>query len=457
MENEMKSDNQSRDETHHVLVLPFPFQGHINPMLQFSKRLVSKGLTVTLAVTKFIAKSMPSQTGAIQIKTISDGFDEGGYKQAGRGEVYLDRFKIVGPQTLRELILKQNQESSKPFTCIIYDAFLPWALGVAKQFNLFGALFFTQSCAVNAIYYNVQQGLLPVPVAPGSIVSLPGLPQLEIAELPSFISTYGLHSTAFSLLNYNHFHNINEVDCILVVNWMSKLWPIKTIGPTLPSAYLDNRIEDDRDYDLNLFDPSRDVCIEWLNKIEKGTVVYVSFGSVAPVTSKQMEEVAWGLRDCNDYYFLWVIRESEMRKLPSKFIEETSEKGLVVNWCPQLEVLSHPALGCFVTHCGWNSTLEALSLGVPMVALPQLSDQPTNAKYVTDVIKIGNRARLDEHGVATRKEIEACIKQVMEKGEVLRGNANRWKTMAKEAVDEGGSSDNNIQEFINNLSIKHSL
>ncbi|KAL5703456.1 7-deoxyloganetin glucosyltransferase [Ranunculus cassubicifolius] len=456
----MKSDNQnSYNAAHHVLVLPFPSQGHINPMLQFSKRLVSKGLTVTLAVTNFIGKTMPSQTGSIHIKTISDGFDEGGSKQAGSGEVYLDRFKIVGSQTLRELILKQNQEQqgSKPFSCIVYDAFLPWAFDAAKQFSLVGALFFTQSCAVNTLYYHVRQGLLPLPIAPGSIVSLPGLPSLEMSDLPSFISTYGSNPAALSLLVTNQFRNIDEVDWILV-NTFDKMEQ-ETIGPTLPSAYLDNRIEDDKNYDLNLFEPSRDACMEWLNRRETGSVVYVSFGSVAPVTSEQMEEVAWALRNCH-YHFLWVIRESEMSKLPSDFVEETSENGLVVKWCPQLEVLSHPALGCFVTHCGWNSTLEALSLGVPMVTLPQLSDQPTNAKYVTDIVQTGNRARVDKDGVARRNEIEACIKQIMEErnesNEEIRVNAKRWKMLAKEAVDEGGSSDINIHDFISNLTVRHS-
>ncbi|PQQ12784.1 UDP-glycosyltransferase 74E2-like [Prunus yedoensis var. nudiflora] len=106
---------------------------------------------------------------------------------------------------------------------------------------------------------------------------------------------------------------------------------------------------------------------QWLDLKKACTVVYVSFGSVANLEEKQMEELALGLKRSKTS-FMWVVRESEIQKLPSNFEEQTSEKGLVVNWCPQLQALAHRAIGCFMTHCGWNSTLEALSLGVPMVA-----------------------------------------------------------------------------------------
>ncbi|PRQ46040.1 putative UDP-glucuronosyl/UDP-glucosyltransferase [Rosa chinensis] len=118
--------------------------------------------------------------------------------------------------------------------------------------------------------------------------------------------------------------------------------------------------------------------MKWLDSKEAGSVVYVSFGSLANLKKEKMEELAWGLNNSN-YHFLWVIKESEKEKLPINFFEEISEKGLVVSWCSQLQVLAHKAVGCFVTHCGWNSILEALSLGVPMVAVPQWADQTTNA------------------------------------------------------------------------------
>ena len=164
-----------------------------------------------------------------------------------------------------------------------------------------------------------------------------------------------------------------------------------------------------------------------------------------------MEELALGLKRSNRY-FLWVVRETEAKKLPTNFIEETTERGLVVSWCPQLEVLSHKAVGCFVTHCGWNSTLEALSLGVPMVTMPQWTDQTTNSKFVMDVWKVGIRVKVDDKGIVTREEIELCINEVMgEKREELKRNAIKWKKLANEALDEGGSSDKNIDEFVEKI------
>ena len=165
-----------------------------------------------------------------------------------------------------------------------------------------------------------------------------------------------------------------------------------------------------------------------------------------------MLELALGLKRSN-IYFLWVVRETEQNKLPSNFIEETSEKGLVVSWSPQLDVLAHRAVGCFMTHCGWYSTLEALSLGVPMIAMPQWTDQLTNAKFVVDVWQVGIRVSKDEKGIIRKEEIERCIREIMkgEKSMDIKNNSEKWKKLAKDAVDEGGSSDKNIDEFVAKL------
>ena len=151
---------------------------------------------------------------------------------------------------------------------------------------------------------------------------------------------------------------------------MTSRSPVKTIGPTISSIYLDKQLEDDKKYGLNLFKPDADACMKWLDKRKTGSVIYAAFGSLVALGEEQMEELTLGLKNSN-CHFLWVVRETEQKKLPINFLHEKSEKGLVVSWCPQLEVLAHKAIGCFMTHCGWNSTLEALSLGVPMVAMPQ--------------------------------------------------------------------------------------
>ncbi|CAK9168980.1 unnamed protein product [Ilex paraguariensis] len=402
---------------------------------------------------------MHKESGSIVVETISDGFDEGGRKQAENSYVYLTKFEQVGSKTLVELVEKLRALGC-PVDCIVYDAFIPWVLDVAKKCGLVGAAFFTQSCAVDNIYYHVYQGQLKFH-GPGTKISVPGLPPLEVSDLPSFICVPGSYPPVMKLV-VNQLSNIDRADWVLyntfhkleeeVVDWMAKHCRLRTIGPTIPSMSLDRRLTDDKDYGLSLFKPNTGACIEWLNERQKGSVIYVSFGSMAELGIEQTQELAWGLRGSN-FFFLWVVRESEAAKLPKHFVEETSEKGLMVSWCPQLEVLQHQAIGCFVTHCGWNSTLEALSLGVPMVAMPIWTDQTTNAKYVKDVWKVGVRPLHDEKGIVRGQAIERSIREVMEseRGEEIRRNATKWKELAREAVDVGGSSDRNIDEFVAKL------
>ncbi|KAM7502410.1 hypothetical protein LguiB_001314 [Lonicera macranthoides] len=443
----------------HCLVLPFPAQGHMNPILQFSKRLQHKGLKVTLATTCFMFNTAHKISDSIAIETISDGYDEGGYAQAKSIEAYLEKFKEVGSETLGQLVDKLRALGC-PINCIIYDPGLPWILDVAKSHGLVGAAFFTQSCAVGNIYYHVHQKMLKLPISHSNIL-VPGLVPLEPSDLPSFINDPGSYPAIYEGV-VNQFSNMDKADWVLcntfyklekeVVDSMRKQWRLRTIGPTIPSFYLDKRLQDDKDYGLHVYKPSTSNCMKWLNERQKKSVVYVSFGSIAELGGEQMEELACGLKEV-DHYFLWVVRASEQVKLPKYFVEETLEKGLVVPWCPQVEVLAHEAIGCFVTHCGWNSTLEALSLGVPMIAMPRWTDQTTNSKYICDVWKVGVRPRPDEKGMVRQEAIERCIREVME-GEIAKDisqNASRWRDVAREATDEGGCSDKNIDEFVANL------
>uniref|UniRef100_A0A0A9DL62 UDP-glycosyltransferases domain-containing protein n=1 Tax=Arundo donax TaxID=35708 RepID=A0A0A9DL62_ARUDO len=119
----------------------------------------------------------------------------------------------------------------------------------------------------------------------------------------------------------------------------------------------------------------------WLDQRPAQSVVYVSFGSLAAPSPDQMTEVAEGLYNSGKA-FLWVVRASETSKIPEGFVGRAKDRGLMVTWSPQLEVLAHPSVGCFMTHCRWNSTMEGSGIGVPMVAMPQWSDQPTNASIL---------------------------------------------------------------------------
>ncbi|KAL2335488.1 hypothetical protein Fmac_016701 [Flemingia macrophylla] len=435
------------------LVLAYPAQGHVNPMMQLSKLLERHGVKITFVTTRFFSKDLLKLPPSMALETISDGFDEVGPTQAGSSKAYLDRFLQVGQETLAELL-----EKLEHVDCLIYDSFFPWALDVAKRFGIVAASYLTQNMAVNSIYYHVHLGKLRAPLTEHEI-SLPRLPKLQHEDLPSFFFSYAEDPTLLDFV-VDQFSNIDKADWILcntfydldkeIIDWFMEIWPkILSVGPNIPSMFLDKKYKDDQDYGVTLF--KSDECIEWLDNKPKGSVVYVSFGSLASFGEKQMEEVASCLKECS-CYFLWVVRASEENKLPKDF-EKISEKGLVVTWCSQLKVLAHEAIGCFVTHCGWNSTLETLCLGVPTIAIPYWSDQSTNAKLMKDVWKIGIKAPVDDNKIVQREALKHCIEEVMEgeKGKEMKNNVLQWKTLAAKAIGEGGNSYKNIVEFIGNL------
>ncbi|XP_023752514.1 UDP-glycosyltransferase 74G1 [Lactuca sativa] len=438
----------------HVLLFPFPSQGHINPLIQFAKRLISKGVKTTLITTIYISKTSPSSNTSITVEPISDGFDDGGYMSAGSDEAYLEKFQQVGSKSLADLIRKLDSEGN-PVDAIVYDSFVTWALDVAMEFGINSGCFFTQACAVNNIYYHAYKGVVDVP--PAATVSVPELPPLQPCETPSFVHNPGPYPS-WAHIVFNQFSNIHQARWVFsntfykleeeVIEWMRKMWPLMVVGPTVPSMYLDKRLEDDQDYDMSLLKPNHIECMEWLKNKPKGSVVYVSFGSYGELGPEQMEEVALGLNE-SGVDFLWVVRETEKEKLPKGFVAN----GLVVSWCRQLEVLAHEAVGCFVTHCGFNSTLETISLGVPVVAMPQWTDQPTNGKCLEEIWGVGVRVKANEKGIVTRGNLVSCVKEIMEgeRGEVARKNASKWRELAIQAVSEGGSSDKDIQEFVSQL------
>lgn len=445
----------------HVLVLPYPSQGHINPLLQFAKRLASKGLKATIATTHYTLSSISAPS--VTVEPISDGFDHGGYAQAQSEKLFLESFKSNGSRTLNQLI-KKHQTTTRPITCIVYDSFLPWALEVAKENGILGGPFFTNSAAVSAIFSRIHGGTLRLPVRLEDCpVVLPGIPPLNLEDLPSFLNAPESYP-AYLEMKLNQFSNLEMADWIFsntfqaleaqVVKGLGEQWLAKLIGPMVPSAYLDERIEGDKGYGASLWKPLGQECTKWLETKPQNSVVYISFGSMVSLTQQEMEEIAWGLHK-SGLDFLWVVKDSERHKLPKGFLEfitQNQEKGMIVNWCNQLEILAHRSVGCFVTHCGWNSTLEGLSLGVPMIGVPKWADQLTNAKFIKDVWCVGGRVKLDnELGIVKREDVVMSLNEVMNEGNrglEIKKNVEKWRGLAKEAISEGGSSDKAIDEFV---------
>lgn len=460
-----------------VIMVTLSMQGHMNPMLKLAKVLVLKGVHVTLATNDVARKRMLdskistnfttiNSTGRLSLEFFSDGLSHEFDREKDSG-TFLASLKANGPKNLSNLItdLKAN---GNQFSCLITNPFIPWVPGVATEHGIPCGVLWIQSATVFAIYYHFikDPDLFPNLENPNGILELPGIPGLTVGDLPTFMlpcspSHFRLLVTEFiSILDNvkwvlgNSVHELEEE----TVNSLEAVKPVYSIGPLVSPSLLGKEETIAGSVDMWR---AADSCIEWLNKQRPSSVIYISFGSIIMSSKQQIQSIATALKNIKRP-FLWVIKASETRKdeFPRGFLEEiTKDKsGLVVSWCPQEKVLMNQALACFVTHCGWNSTLETVVAGVPVVAYPEWTDQPTNSKLLVDVFKVGVRMSNCEDERLSVEEVERCIMEVIDgprAGEMKR-RAVELKNAAKNALEEGGSSSRNIDKFIAEISGKPS-
>ncbi|XP_059645061.1 UDP-glycosyltransferase 84B1-like [Cornus florida] len=458
----------------HVLLVTLPFQGHINPMLRFAKRLVSKGLHVTLATLEVFSQTLSNAKSYTNLNTQVDEtpelhlefFSDGLHLDLDRNkhlDLTLQSLPLLGSKNLSNLITNLAA-NGRTFSCIIYQIFVPWVADVAADHGIPCAMLCIQGSSLFSIYHRYHNDFEAFPPFdnPNNALQLPGLPLLEVKDLPTFI----LPSCPQHFKNVlsDSFRSLEKVNWVLVnsfyeleadvVKSMALLKPLLPIGPLVPSSLIGKEeVIMDR---LDMWN-SDDSCLEWLDKKPNSSVVYLAFGSLTVLAKKQIENIAMALKK-SKRPFLWVIKSGERDSdkengLPVGFMEETNGTGLVVSWCNQEKVLMHGALACFVSHCGWNSTLEAVAAGVPVIAFPEWTDQPTNAKLLVDVFKMGVRMRPQEDGVVTKEEVERCIFEVTEglRATEIKERAAELKDAARKAVADGGSSDGNVDYFISQI------
>lgn len=466
----------------HVLLVTFPAQGHINPSLQFAKRLIKLGIDVTFATSVYAQRRMPVATSGdvpegLNFAAFSDGYDDGFKPNVDDAKKYMSQIRTRGSKTLKDTILA-SAEQGRPVTCLVYTLLLPWASEVAREVHIPSALLWIQPATVLDIYYYYFHGYEDKIInIRDERIEFPGLPiRFSKRDLPSFVLPSSSEAYSFALPTFKEQLEMLDADTKpkVLVNTFDALEPdalkavgdkyeLIGVGPLIPWAFLGEKDPSDEKFHGDLFKKSVDYR-EWLNSKNESSVVYVSFGSLLKLSKAQMEEIAIGLLECGRP-FLWVIRVDENTKNSDdddddeknkeedeklSCLDELEKLGKIVPWCSQLEVLTHPSLGCFVTHCGWNSTLESISCGVPVVAFPQWTDQGTNAKLIEDVWKTGVRVHANEDGMVKSGDIRKCIEEVMdgqEKSLELRGNAKKWKVLAREAMEENGTSYNNLQTF----------
>lgn len=421
-----------------ILVATYPAQGHINPSLQLAKLLIRAGAHVTFFISSSAATRMakPPAGDGLEFATFSNGYDDRFENGDDDLHKFMSELEHLGTQALTKLITARADQG-QPFSCLLYGVGIPWAAEVAQSLHLPSVLVWSQPATVFDIYYYYFNGNQLI-----QNDDLPGLPSLTVGDLPSLLFPAKANSHDFILkLFQKHIQQLNrENNPKVLINSFDPLesdalkaikkFKVMGIGPLLPSAFLDGKDPSDTSFGGDLFRNSKDY-FQWLNTNSGSSVIYVSFGSIAVLSKRQSEEIARGLLDSRRP-FLWVIRENaEGEKEAGKLncVEELEQQGMIVPWCSQVEVLSHPSVGCFLTHCGWNSTLESLACGVPVVAFPQWADQSTNAKLIEDVWKTGVRAMVkNQEGIVEGDEIKNCLELVMgggERGKEMRRNAKK--------------------------------
>ena len=287
---------------------------------------------------------------------------------------------------------------------------------------------------------------------------IPGMKNMRLRDFPSFIRTRypGDHFMVYFIMDVMENASrasgliLNTFDALeqdVLDPLLSMFPPICTIGPL---SLLLNQIPDDNSIGSNLWREEPE-CLQWLDSQQPSSVVYVNFGSITVMRPEQLVEFAWGLANTGQP-FLWIIRPDlvvgDSAILPPEFVTETKQIGLMASWCPQEKVLNHPSVGGFLTHCGWNSTIESICAGVPMVCWPFFAEQQTNCRYCTEW---GIGMEIDNN--VERGEVEKLVREMMEgeKGKSMKKAAMEWRTKAEEATDPCGTSYLNLDKLVDIL------
>ncbi|KAK1611162.1 hypothetical protein QYE76_034835 [Lolium multiflorum] len=443
-------------------------QGHINPARRLAARVLSSTPTARVTFSTAVAghrlmfPSLPApdaeavDDAGVLYAPYSDGFDDG-FDPAVHGTAnYKARSRDVGRDTLSAVVAGLSARG-RPVTCMVYAFLVPWAASVASAHGVPAALYWIQPAAVFAVYYRYFHGhdkIIASSFATDTaapVVELPGLPPLKSSDLPSVVSITSPDHPHYLMLDMMRdlFAALDEdkPDKVLV-NTFDALEPdelhaipqfeLVAVGPVVPDEASTGSTDLFRRDDATAY-------MEWLDTKPARSVVYVSFGTVFPMGKRQEEETRRGLEATGRPY-LWVGRKGTGG--------EQHVNGVVVEWCDQVKVLSHPAVGCFITHCGWNSTLESVTRGVPMVAVPQWTDQPTVAWLAEARMGVAVRAKADGEGVVDQGELRRCVDTVMGDGEAasgIRAQADSWMERANEAIAGGGTSETNLRAFASEL------
>ncbi|CAL5095919.1 unnamed protein product [Urochloa decumbens] len=461
--------------------------GHLIPMVELAKLLLRRGLAVVIAVptppasTADYFASSASAVGALEAASPSVSFhhlpppdypapDPDPFLQM------LDVLRLTVPAFAAFL------RSLPSVAALVLDLFCVDALDAAASAAVTAYFYYTSSAGDLAAFLHLPHYFAATACGGASfkdmgkaLLRFPGVPPIPASDMPHTVLDRADRTCAARV---GHYGRIPEARGVLIntYEWLEARAvralrdgacvhgratpPVYPIGPLIVRGQ-DAASEAEGE---------RHACLAWLDAQPERSVVFLCFGSLGAVSSAQLKEIARGL-ECSGHRFMWVVRrppddpskfslsrpEPDLEALlPEGFLERTKDRGMVVRmWAPQVEVLRHTATAAFVTHCGWNSVLEAASAGVPMLCWPLYAEQRLNKVFVVDEMKAGVVVDGYDEEMVTAEEVEKKLRLVMEseEGERLRERLALAKEKAAEVLADGGSSRVAFEEFLNDLNI----
>ncbi|CAH8295560.1 unnamed protein product [Eruca vesicaria subsp. sativa] len=449
----------------HIFLFPYMAHGHMIPTLDMAKLFATKGAKSTILTTPLNANILEKPIKSfnqdnpgledITIHILDFPCTELGLPQGCENTDFffsnpdlntgdLNRKFLFSMEYFKEQ-LEQLLETVRP-DCLVANMFLPWATKVAEK--------------LHKPYEKVASSSEPfvIPELPGDIVITEEqvIEKEEESLMGKFMKELrDSERSSFGVL-VNSFHELEPAYSDFYKSSVAKrAW---SIGPlSLGNREFKEKAERGKKASIDEHE-----CLKWLDSKKRESVIYLSFGTMLSFNNEQLIEIAAGL-EMSGHDFIWVVNKSVSQGekeewLPEGFEEKTKGRGLIIRgWAPQVLILEHQAVGGFLTHCGWNSLLEGVASGLPMVTWPIGAEQFYNEKLVTQVLKtgvsVGVKKMMKPVGDFISKEkVEKAVREVMA-GEEMRKRAKQLADMAKDAVREGGSSDIEVNRLMEELKL----
>ncbi|KAL5781149.1 hypothetical protein ACOSP7_006178 [Xanthoceras sorbifolium] len=460
------------------LLVPLMSQSHLIPFTEMAKLLAHHGIAVTIVMTpinalrynKVIDYSRNLNLNIIKFISLRFPCQEVGLPDGCENLDSLPSLDLVPKFFEASDMVKQPLEKwlgeleSLP-DCIISDFCFPWTSDVSLQFQIPRIVFQTVSCFTLACSRSIESITTTPTLEPFLVPDMPDKIEFTEAQLPITRST----TSEYMRDRLNKYKEVELLADGVLVNSFEELELryVKEYQKVMKNTWCIGPL-----YLANSSTPTDEhKCLKWLGSRKPSSVLYVCFGSLSHIRPQQLMEIGLGL-EASNCSFIWAIRKDHLTEELEKWLEEENfeekvkGRGLIVRgWAPQVPILSHSSVGGFLTHCGWNSTLEAVSAGKPMITWRMFAEQFYNEKLIVQVLKIGVRVGVEVSvNWAAEEKVETLVKkEVIEKAieklmmdygkeeEERRKRARELGELAKKAVEEGGSSYLNVQLLIQHI------